>query len=175
MPSDEIDNIVSDNIGAVGTIGVVLLLTVDLESRIRVATRPTIQLPETMFIKTKSIWRLHTPLKLPLTRNTSCVPCLAQQMPKGCRLGIEDPKSNIVPFVIDSRHDLNTRRRTNRLGMCMSKPHAIRCQAIKMWRRIGGRSVSRNTLIPHIVCHDQNNIWRSGRVTNLHPEKNTNG
>ena len=67
------------------------------------------------------------------------------------RLGVQQPKANVIAVVVNAGHDLHARRRANRLRMTMRKPQPAPGHLIQHRRRITGPPIGPNALVADVV------------------------
>lgn len=136
----------------------VLLFTVDLQTRIRVAVGASGQLPQAILVKTKLPWSLEAALQLPFTYHTGAVTGIMQHIPDRAGIRGKQPELAIVPAVRHSRHDLHSGWGTDGLTEAILKSQSASGKLVEIRSLISLSAVGSDTFIAHIIGHDQNNI-----------------
>jgi len=97
-------------------------------------------------------------IQLPLPGDASAIASILHEMTKGPLFRIEYSKVEPVPLVVFSRHDLHTRRRAKRLGICVGKPNSLLRQLVESGRLIRLRAVATQAIDREIISHDEKNV-----------------
>ncbi len=98
---------IGDNVRTELAILEILLLPVDFEARIRIAARPSRQLPEAILFKTEFHGAFATTFQLPLPGDVGLVSRILERISESRFLRIENAEFDVVPIVVFPRHDLD--------------------------------------------------------------------
>ena len=79
-------------------------------------------------------------------------------MPEGILATIQRGETDVVSHIIFACHDLHSRRRANRLGVGVRKPHTLLRQLAQAWGMVRLTAIIFDALLPQVIRHDQDDI-----------------
>ena len=65
-------------------------------------------------------------------------------------------------LIIDSGHDLNARRRADRLGIAVGEADPVLSHAVEVWGAIGLTAIGSDAFEAHVVSHNEDDVWPIG-------------
>ena len=162
---DEIAEVIRYHIGPIFSIVVVFGLPVDFEVGVGVAgILPLISgrtgvLPEAGLTKSEVLGGIDFLAQLPLPYDTGGISLLFKQMGKGGLLAVEYAKLYIVSGIGHPRHDFNAGWGAQGLRVAMGKACPSAGELIEMGRLVGCAPIGSDTLIAHVIRHNEDEVW----------------
>ncbi len=151
------------DLGAIFVLRVVELLAVDFESGGFVAARSAVELPECIFIEPEMPRPLVITTELPLARDAGRITGVAEKVARGLLREIEMPETRVIPLVDDTRHKSDTRRRAERLPVCLLETHTSCRETVHHGPLIAPAAICGDALAAGIIDRNEHHVVLSIR------------